>query len=342
MEDKDEKEDLDRLRKECLVPFVSHEAVKVAMLDEEMRAKCKKLVRLTVRNVKGYYAIHFLDALLSPFIKGKVMYTDADKVVDEGPHYYMGQEVYHLVPEFTQFFYDCLDSHVARQNDPTITQDKIDQKITNVEAIRKQFKRDFVNARNLWKEDLLPEIEKMRDDPLNDNNAYWDIVYKDAKHSLKILYDVTPPDLNDEYAVVQFVDEHKNTIDVLYSLRDKSSVEGVKKRRENKIRKRHAQEAAALKQIENQSPQAQAILATGTSAKRFGAQPGSSQVGLHQGAAVVQLQQPQPGNSGAGGTPSTAGTGTPPAAGAGTPPAAGAGTPPAAGAGTPPTPPPPP
>ena len=332
VEDKQEKEDLDTLREECLVPFISHTAVKASMLDPELRSKCKKLVRLTVRNTKGLHAINFLDALLSPFIKGKVYYTEADAVLDEGPHYYMGEEVYHLVPEFTAFFYDCLNSHIARQNDPTQIQDKEDQRITDQESIRRQFKRDFANARNLWKEDLLPDIRKRADDSLDSQNYYWDMVYKDAKRTLKELYDSPPPDLNDEPALDAYITEHMNVIEVRYAMKEKSSVKGIQKRKHNKFSSKAAGEEKARKEAEKKSKKAQEILAGLGS--RLGAQPGASQVGLHQGAPQVHRNLPQhaahtpPGGGGAG-TPS--GT-LPGGGGAGTP----SGTPPGGGgAGTP-------
>ncbi len=122
--------------------------------------------------------------------------------------------VWELHPNFTQLFYDCLSNHIDMQIDPnTVYRPKGDVTIDSRQDMIAQWRCSFRFMRTEWKKPFLESARRKMEDDGDELNEFYRLLYLDAKSSLKVLYNVRPPqDLNDLDEVDAWVDENIDAV----------------------------------------------------------------------------------------------------------------------------------
>ncbi len=171
-------------------------------------------------------------------------------------HYWAGLEVWEVPPQLVSLFDRCLDNHIAMQRDRPTSNTRaliVDDPLIEEgrETVKTKWRNDFRHKRhhNPGLVEHLDRLEAGMNDPEDVNAEYYEIIWKDAVNSLKILYSERPPNLDDQDEVDAFVDNHLVAVREAYD-----KVEG------GKQKSRHTKERAKLRKQVASSMQVNANL----------------------------------------------------------------------------------
>ena len=157
-----------------------------------------------------------------------------------------------MPPQLVSMFDRCLDNHISMQRDRPTSSTRaliVDDPLIEEgrEAVKTKWRNDFRHKRhhNPGLVEHLERLEAGMNDPEDVNAEYYEIVWKDAVNSLKILYSVKPPNLDNQEEVDEFVDQYLLTVRAAYD-----KVEGGKeKSRTTKERAKLRKQVASSMQV---------------------------------------------------------------------------------------------